>query len=132
MPIQKEQYIEEFRKEMYLQVNILKNKTNCSVINTLIELKVIQHFSLLFYKPFINSQDDYLNSNFMFMSLLHTYYSEFIKFMNRTLTVLHHFFYIKSSHRLLVLNYHKNTYNYPIHMQLKKQYKAKFIKNLFS
>ena len=61
---------------MFAEVNLVKNKTFCSVINTLIELK-----------PFINSQDDYLNSNVMFMSLLHTYYGEFMKYMNRTLTV---------------------------------------------
>ena len=68
---------ENFKKEMFLKVNALKGRTYCSVMNTLIELR-----------PFINNEDDYLKNNMIFMSLLHTYYSEFIKFICRTLTVI--------------------------------------------
>jgi hypothetical protein len=40
MPVLQNNQQDDFRKEMFQQINLLKNKTYCSVINTLIELKV--------------------------------------------------------------------------------------------
>ncbi len=71
------QTLEFFRKDMFLQVNNLMNQTHCSVMNTLIELK-----------SFIDGSDDYLKNKVTFMSLIYTYYSEFIKFICSTLTVI--------------------------------------------